>query len=509
MNVIIVGCGNIGFETVKLLSKGNSILLIDISQPEYIVEFLRKNANVSFARCDATDLSKFKEILAQFDKKFHRIDALICTVGANPSCYLLTDFEEYENCFKLNFFGNLIPIKAVSEKMISQKAGKIVIISSTSGHFCPPYIGPYSASKWAIENLCGSLRNELKPLGIDIDVISPRRIKNKHSKTFTFSNGTEPEYIAEKIVKIIDKPANSNHYIPRKYRFLHIIERVSPHLLNWRFGLRRNRKRIFKKMEIESALITGASSGLGRDLALQYSKKVNTLFLVARNYAALNQLKDEILQTGNCEVHIASVDVGEYEAVKELTAKIEQIDLIINNAGFRISGGIIDVPVDIYRQNFAVNFFGPVLLTREFLKKEKKPKKIINVLSTTAIGGRKGLSCYSAAKSALWSFSRSVRREYGNEIQIIEAIPSTFSSNLFQRTIEFANESRIQSNVNTLSRPSIIRKIISPVMSSQYVAKLIVRAEEKGKEIVMIPSRAKIFLFVEAFFPRFFQKIFK
>lgn len=56
MNIVIVGCGNVGFETAKLLTENNTILLVDRYQPEHLTEFIEKEENVSFARADATDV---------------------------------------------------------------------------------------------------------------------------------------------------------------------------------------------------------------------------------------------------------------------------------------------------------------------------------------------------------------------------------------------------------------------------------------------------------------------
>ncbi len=131
------------------------------------------------------------------------------------------------------------------------------------------------------------------------------------------------------------------------------------------------------------------------------------------------------------------------------------------------------------------------------------PKKIINLLSTVAIVGRKNFSSYSASKSALWSFTRSLRRRYGNEIQVLEIILSTFNSKLYNNTInhDVGNDKKLK-NIKSISIKSRLNK-----MSSEFVAEKIFLAENKGKEIIYIPLNTMLFLEFEALFPRIYKKI--
>ena len=74
MNVIIVGCGNIGFEVTKILVRNNSLLLVDCCPHEYLTDFLNSEKNITFAQCDATDISVISRMFDQFCKKSGGID---------------------------------------------------------------------------------------------------------------------------------------------------------------------------------------------------------------------------------------------------------------------------------------------------------------------------------------------------------------------------------------------------------------------------------------------------
>lgn len=508
MNIVIVGCGNVGFETAKLLAENNSILLIDIQQQENLTEFLEKEKNVYFALGDALDLLVLRDILNSFNGTFNSVDALISTVGINCSSSSNDNFDEFRKEFEQNFFGNLVPIKAVLEKMIPLRSGRIIVLSSTSGIFTYAGLKAYSPAKWAITSLCNSLRNELRSYNISVDVLFPKTIKNKYSKSFVSNNGIDPELVARKIASIINKPESKNHFVPKKYTLLHPLERLLPFILDRRAGLisRRKRKKNFKSTKINSVLITGASSGLGKDLAKLYSKTVKIIYLVARNYNQLLQIKKEIMRSSECEVHISSVDMADSKGIADYVDKIEDIDLLINNAGSSVIGQVNDIPVNVYTQNFSLNFFGPVQMTAEFLNKRSKPLKIINVLSTVAIAGRQERSCYSSTKAALWAFTRSLRRTIGNNIQVVEVLPSTFQSNFMKNTV------RIKPRGNTATKKSFkehryVLKVRN--LTSEKVAKSIYKAERQGKEIVFIPFKSKLFLFLEACMPRLFRKLYR
>lgn len=515
MNIIIIGAGNVGFETAKILAKENSILLVARHLPEYLKEFMDNQENVFFAQGDATSLNDMENIRnSKIVEEFGKVDALICTAGTSSICTPLDDFDGFRRCFDLNFFANIIPIKIFLGHMTTMKKGRIVVISASSGHHASKSLVAYAPSKWALENTCASLREEVRYPDISIDVVCPRTIKNKYSKVWTQNRGDSPEYVAKRISKIVINPKNSRHFIPRRYFIGRLLERLFPSILNKIYGLMRKgkRKKLYIRSKISSVLITGASSGLGKELAHCYSKTTKTLNLIDKDWNGLVKLQKELMKNSECKVNIARVDIGNYDDILNYTAGINHVDLIINNAAVRHVGNVQDVTIDAYKQNFDINFFGPVLLTAEFLKKKKQPNKIINVLSTTAIRGRKYHSPYSSAKSALWSWTRSLRRVYGNKIQVMEVIPSKMTmTNLGKSSVKPKNLLSTQNNNNKHKVPLQAKVNFLRVnnWTAEKAAKKIYDEEMRGREIVMIPPiRAKMFLICETLSNWLFCKLF-
>jgi len=505
MNIVIVGCGNVGFETAKLLAENNSILLISRHRPRYLTEFLERQENVSFALGDATDLSVIDNILDQSGGRFAKIDALVSTVGAFCPASPKDNFDKFRSSFELNFFGNLVPIQAVLKRMIPVRAGRIIVLSSTSGVFTYEGLSAYPPAKWALTSLCRSLRSELRPYGISVDVLFPRTIKNKYSRSFVHKHGIDPEQVAAKIAKILKGKGNLNHFVPRRYALLQLIERVFPAALDRRAGLRgrRKRRKNFQSRQIKNVLITGASSGLVKELAKLYSKTAERIYLVARNHQLLSQIKSEITQSCECVVNTADIDMADSRAIANLANTIDHTDLLINHAGTLMVGQAKDIPIDVYKQNLATDFFGPVQLTAEFLKKERKPIKIVNILPVSAIGTRKEFSSCSAAKAALWAFTRSLRRTAGNELQVIEVLPP-IEAEVRWTGDESRYETRGTENETRLPRKALNVK----GLTIQDIAEEIYEAERKAREIVLIPFRSKLFLYLDAIFPWVFQRLF-
>lgn len=138
MNVVIIGAGNVGFEITKLLTKRGSILLIARNLPEYLKKYMKINRNVFFAHGDATKIEDMEMIAnSEILKNFGYIDVLICTVGTANRSTSIEDFEGFKNCFNINYFANVIPIKVFLNQLVPSKNGRLIILSASSGHHAP------------------------------------------------------------------------------------------------------------------------------------------------------------------------------------------------------------------------------------------------------------------------------------------------------------------------------------------------------------------------------------
>lgn len=164
------------------------------------------------------------------------------------------------------------------------------------------------------------------------------------------------------------------------------------------------------------ALITGASSGIGRDMAKVLSNKGYDLIIVARNEALLNEVKKSLKTS--CTV--IAMDLSEDNAPFKLheMVKDEDIDILINNAGFGVFGEFSETDIDKELNMINLNIKTVHILTKLFLKDFKKRDSgyILNVASSAGFcPGGPLLSTYYATKAYVLSLTRSIYEELRHE----------------------------------------------------------------------------------------------
>lgn len=175
-------------------------------------------------------------------------------------------------------------------------------------------------------------------------------------------------------------------------------------------------------MKNKVALITGASSGMGKETAIKLKDNGYIVYGAARRVAKMDDLK----QRG---IHVLPLDVTDEESIKncidDIISNEGRIDVLINNAGYGSYGAVEDVPLEEGRRQFDVNIFGLARLTQLVLPHMRKHKygKIVNISS---MGGKiytKYGAWYHATKHALEGFSDCLRLEvqdFGIDVIIIE-----------------------------------------------------------------------------------------
>lgn len=157
-------------------------------------------------------------------------------------------------------------------------------------------------------------------------------------------------------------------------------------------------------------LITGASRGMGADIARWLAKVEARITLVARSAGALEQIVEDVARLGG-EGFPFSADVagqnGCNEAVRETVARFGRLDALVNNAGILAPiGPIADSNPDAWRYNIEVNLIGPYFLTRAAMKPLREARgRVINISSGAAVKSIAGWSAYCAAKAGLTHFT--------------------------------------------------------------------------------------------------------
>ena len=165
-------------------------------------------------------------------------------------------------------------------------------------------------------------------------------------------------------------------------------------------------------------LITGASSGLGREIARYMAKHEHAhLVIAARRRERLEELKQEIESTGNTRVEVLETDLGHREEVDRLFEKataIADIYGVINNAGITVYKITEEADLETYEKIVNVNLMAPVRLTLKFLTYflQKGEGAILNVTSETGLLPIPYQNAYSASKHAIQAFTEGLYMEY-------------------------------------------------------------------------------------------------
>ncbi len=168
---------------------------------------------------------------------------------------------------------------------------------------------------------------------------------------------------------------------------------------------------------MKTALITGASSGLGLELAKIHASKGGNLVLVARNKIKLDELKSEFEKEFNISVLTIEKDLSLINSVKEVYDEVKKLDIeidyLINNAGFGDFGFFSETDWNKELQMINLNITALTLFTKLFVKDmlKRKSGKIMNVASTAAFQSGPTMSVYFATKAYVLSFSEAVNNE--------------------------------------------------------------------------------------------------
>lgn len=161
------------------------------------------------------------------------------------------------------------------------------------------------------------------------------------------------------------------------------------------------------------ALITGASSGIGRDMAKILAKRGYELILVARDEASLEKLKNEL----NVETKIVCMDLSAVENCKRLHQENPEVNLLINNAGFGDCGSFEKTSLDKEINMINTNITAYHILTKLYLidMKNKNEGQILNVASIAGFMPGPLMSTYYATKSYIVKLSEGIREELNKE----------------------------------------------------------------------------------------------
>lgn len=191
----------------------------------------------------------------------------------------------------------------------------------------------------------------------------------------------------------------------------------------------------------KTALITGASSGIGEMFADKLAAEGSDLILVARSVDKLRQIATRITKDHGADVEVITADLGLVSPGAALAAEVTrrgfQVDLLINNAGFGTVGAFIKQDAVREYNEVALNCAAVVDLTHAFLPAmvERGFGGVINVASAAAFQPLPYMAVYAATKAFVLSFSHGIRGEYQDKgISVTALCPGPVDTPFFEAT---------------------------------------------------------------------------
>ncbi|NQV36593.1 MAG: SDR family oxidoreductase [Candidatus Marinimicrobia bacterium] len=224
-----------------------------------------------------------------------------------------------------------------------------------------------------------------------------------------------------------------------------------------------------------TALITGASSGIGYELAKLFAQNGHNLVLVARNEKALNQLSEELREKFGISIKVISKDLSVITAAQEIVDELQQeaviINILVNNAGFDVYGHFYETELNKELQMLQVNLVTLTQLTKLLVGDmvERKSGKILNIASIGSFAPSPLNAVYSATKAYVLSFSEAIAEElHGSGVTVTCLCPGATWTE-FQKRAEMGDT----------------RILKHGVMNADTVADIGYRAVMAGKRVVV------------------------
>lgn len=254
-------------------------------------------------------------------------------------------------------------------------------------------------------------------------------------------------------------------------------------------------------MQNKVVVITGASSGIGKALAYEFSRHGSKIVMGARNYNALTEIAKDIKNNGGDAI-IAQTDVSiEADCKNLILTAIDQygkVDILINNAGISMRALFENTDLEVIKKLMDVNFWGTVFCTKYALPHILKQKG--SVVAVSSIAGIKGLparSGYSASKFAIDGFMESLRVEnLKNELHVLIAYPGFTASNIRNTSLSGFGTQQGESPRNE-----------EKMMTAEHVAEYIYNAVSKRKNKIVLTLQGKMLTAINKFFPDVLDKM--
>ncbi|REJ83622.1 MAG: short chain dehydrogenase [Bacteroidetes bacterium] len=254
-------------------------------------------------------------------------------------------------------------------------------------------------------------------------------------------------------------------------------------------------------MKDKVVIITGAGSGIGRALAVEFASKGSSVVISGRDIVALEDT-EKLLAPFNVKVLQFQADISKEEDCRKLIeatlSHYSRLDVLINNAGISMRALFEETDLEVLRKIMNTNFWGAVYCTKYALPHLLKQKG--SVVGVSSIAGKKGLpgrTGYSASKFALEGFLETLRTENLKKgLHVLVACPGFTATNIRSTSMNKEGKAQKESPRDE-----------SRMMSAAQVAAHIYEAVQKRKRDIVLTGNGKLTVWLNKFFPSLMDKL--
>lgn len=254
-----------------------------------------------------------------------------------------------------------------------------------------------------------------------------------------------------------------------------------------------------EQLKGKNIVITGASGGIGAEIAKLCAASGANLVLLARSVDKLEQLQTELQQKHQVKVDVFQLDVSDTEKVKavftDIFATIGDVDILVNNAGFGVFREAHHASFDEIKGMFDVNVVGLMACTSMVLPKmrERRFGHIINIASQAGKIATPKSSVYSATKHAVLGYTNALRMEVSDyNVQVTSVNPGPIATNFFT----IADE-----------KGTYVKNVQRFMLQPEYVAQKVVDCMLTKTREINLPRWMNMGSIVYVLFPRLFERI--
>jgi 3-oxoacyl-[acyl-carrier protein] reductase len=211
------------------------------------------------------------------------------------------------------------------------------------------------------------------------------------------------------------------------------------------------RTRMFR-LDGKTALVTGASRGIGEAVARTLAAQGARVVVAARSAERLEQLAAEIAEAGG-EARALALDLGEPAAVPAALAALpddwREVDVLVNNAGITADNLLARMSLDDWERVLRTNLTGAYAVTKELLRGMMRRRwgRIVSVSSVVGLMGNAGQANYAASKAGLVGFSKSLARELGSRNITVNVVAPGYIETAMTQSLPESSRKELQASI--------------------------------------------------------------